>query len=127
MPSDVTAVLNLEVPIIVRLGERGMSFEEVVNLFPGAIIDLQRDADQDLDLLVNNVQIGQGAAVKVGENFGLRITFVGDLRAKIEAMSGKDLYGDSPSRGEKNDDGGEFTSDEEAARIAEEILNRNFR
>jgi flagellar motor switch protein FliN/FliY len=86
MASDLTAALRLEVPVIVRLGERLLTLSEVVGLVPGAIIELPKSAEEELDLLINNKQIGSGTAVKVGENFGLRITFIGDVRARIAAM-----------------------------------------
>jgi flagellar motor switch protein FliN len=90
MPSDLAAVLNLEVPVIVRLGERTMSVDEVLGLVPGAIIELPKPVEAELDLLVNNKQVGNGVAVKVGENFGLRITYIGDVRERIEAMRDDD-------------------------------------
>jgi flagellar motor switch protein FliN len=86
MASDLASVLRLEVPVIVRLGERRMPLREVLALVPGSIIELPKSAEAELDLLVNNKQIGLGAAVKVGENFGLRITYLGDVRERIEAL-----------------------------------------
>lgn len=86
MPSDVRSILSLEVPIIVLLGDRQMRTADVVNLVPGAIIELPKSAEDELSLLVNNKPIGSGHAVKVGENFGLRISFIGDVRQRIHAM-----------------------------------------
>src|SRR3954467_12957271 len=86
MPSDLAAALRMEVPVIVRLGERAMSLGDVIGLAPGAIIELPKNAEAELDLLVNNKQIGTGSAVKVGENFGLRISYIGDVRERIEAL-----------------------------------------
>jgi flagellar motor switch protein FliN len=86
MPSDLAGVLRLEVPVIVRLGERSMDLGEVLGIVPGAIIELPKNVDAELDLLVNNKQVGTGVAVKVGENFGIRITYIGDVRERIEAM-----------------------------------------
>ena len=86
MSSDVRAVMSLEVPLIVVLGERQMRLSDVIELIPGAIIELPKQADEELQLLVNNKPIGTGHAVKVGENFGLRITYIGDLRSRIAAM-----------------------------------------
>ena len=88
MASDLRAVLRLEVPVIVRLGERSMSLTEVIALVPGSIIQLPKNADEELDLLISNKQIGTGAAVKVGENFGLRISYIGDIRERIAALGG---------------------------------------
>jgi flagellar motor switch protein FliN len=88
MASELAAVLRLEVPVIVRLGERRMPLRDVLALVPGSIIELPKNSEAELDLLVNNKQIGLGAAVKVGENFGLRITYLGDVRERIEALGG---------------------------------------
>lgn len=88
MRANLEQIMKLEVPIIVRLGERKMTAGEVLNLVPGAILELTRRADAELDLLVNNKQVGSGLAVKVGENFGLRITQVGDAGSRVAAISG---------------------------------------
>ena len=86
MPPELPAALRLEVPVIVRLGERMMTLGEVIGLAPGAIIELPKTSEAELDLMVNNKQIGTGTAVKVGENFGLRITYIGDVRERIAAL-----------------------------------------
>jgi hypothetical protein len=39
--------------------------------------------------------VGAGLAVKVGENFGIRLTFVGDLRKRIAAMDESQAYRDA--------------------------------
>jgi len=84
--SDAKAALRLEVPLIVQLGERSLTVSEVLGLFPGAIIELPKNAEDELDLLVNNKQIGTGSAVKVGENFGIRINYLGDIKTRIAAL-----------------------------------------
>ncbi len=86
MSSKIDRILSLEVPIIVRLGERRMALGDVLAMIPGAIIELPKGADEELDLLVNNKVIGSGTAVKVGENFGLRISFIGDVKERIRAL-----------------------------------------
>jgi len=88
MKSDIRSILNLDVPLIVRIAERVMHVDEVVQWVPGMIIEMAKSADEELELLVNNVPIGVGSAVKITENFGIRITFVGDLRKRIGAISG---------------------------------------
>ena len=39
--------------------------------------------------MVNNKSIGVGEAVKVGENLGLRITQIGDVRQIIHSLGPK--------------------------------------
>lgn len=77
-PSNLPQALRLQVPVVVRLAERSMSLKEVLALVPGAIIELPKNAEAELDLMVNNTVVGTGQAVKVGENFGIRITKLGN-------------------------------------------------
>lgn len=88
MGRELPTLLGLEAPIVVRLGERKMPLREVLNLVPGSIIELNKNAEDELELLVNNVCIGNGTAVKVGENFGIRISYVGDPSERVEAAGG---------------------------------------
>ncbi len=87
MPTDVQTILKLYVPVIVEIGRRHMSLDNVLGLAPGAIIELPKSADEKLDLLVNNKPIARGTAVKVGENFGIRVEATGSARQRIEAMA----------------------------------------
>jgi len=84
--SELARILQLEVPIIVKLAERKLNLSEVMRLGTGAIIEFIKSSEQPLELLVNNKVIGVGEAVKVGENFGLRITQIGDLKQIVSAL-----------------------------------------
>ncbi len=86
MPADVNSILGLEVPLIVVIGSRDMAVKEVMNFSPGAILELPKLANEELEILVNNKPIGTGNAVKVGENFGVKITYIGDLKHRIAAL-----------------------------------------
>lgn len=86
MPPGLTTILSLEVPVIVQIAERVMTVDEVTSMAPGAIIELPKSADGDLEIRVNNKMIGTGDAVKVGENYGIRVNYIGDLGERISAM-----------------------------------------
>jgi flagellar motor switch protein FliN/FliY len=83
---ELERILKLEVPIIVRLAERRLNVHEVMRLGVGAIIEFSKSNDEALELMVNNKVVGQGEAVKVGENFGLRITQIGDVKQIASAL-----------------------------------------
>ncbi|MBP7936936.1 MAG: FliM/FliN family flagellar motor switch protein [Phycisphaerae bacterium] len=85
--ANVSRVLKLHVPVIVQLAERSMPLSEIVSLTTGAIIEFEKPADTELDLMINNKCIGRGQAVKVGENFGLRVTLIGSVKSRIMAMA----------------------------------------
>ena len=95
MSTGLRTILTLEVPVIVQIAERVMTVDDVTSMAPGAIIELPKSADDDLEILVNNKVIGTGTAVKVGENYGIRVSFVGDLGDRIAAM-GADTEPEDP-------------------------------
>lgn len=85
MSSNLNQILKLDVPVMVRLAARQIPLGDVLRLVPGAILELGKDAEGELDLMINNRAIGSGSAVKVGENFGIRLTYIGDPRARAAA------------------------------------------
>jgi flagellar motor switch protein FliN/FliY len=108
MGSELGSVLRLEVPVIVRLGERSLPLVEILSLMPGSIVDLDRRADEELGLYVNNRKIGTGTAVKVGENFGVRITGIGTPALRAAALAAGDAQ--RPTATEPTRAGGGATS-----------------
>ena len=86
MATEIETILKLTVPVIVMIGQRKLSLEDVLALGPGAIVELTKSAEQPLDLLVNNKPVGQGAAVKVAENFGIRIDSIVTQSQRVEAL-----------------------------------------
>jgi len=87
MATDLAMILKLEVPLIVSIGRRRASVDEVLALGPGAIFELGKSADGSLDVLINNKSVGTGAAVKVGENFGIRVNHIGSPEERVEAIA----------------------------------------
>lgn len=83
-------LLSIEVPVIVLLGQRRMTIGEVMRLAVGAIIEFNKAADEELELLVNNKPIGRGTAVKVGENFGIKVATIGSVREMIRKLGGQE-------------------------------------
>jgi flagellar motor switch protein FliN len=84
--NEVQRILRLSVPVIVKLAERRLSLQEVLRFGNGSIIEFFKSFDEPLELLINNKVIGLGETVKVGENFGLRITQIGDVKSVIKSM-----------------------------------------
>ena len=83
---ELQRILRLQVPVIVKLAERKLLLSEVMRLGVGAIIEFVKSSEEPLELLINNKTIGVGEAVKVGENFGLRIKQVGDVKQVIASL-----------------------------------------
>ena len=71
---NLQMLYDLTVNVNVRLGSTVMSIKDLLNLFPGSVVELDRLAGENCDLFVNDVMIGKGEVVVINDNFGLRIT-----------------------------------------------------
>lgn len=89
VPSDLRRILELTVPVSVLLARRHMNVESILAIRVGTIIEFNVSFDSELILEVGQRPIGKGHAVKVGENFGLRITRIDPVQARIDAMGDK--------------------------------------
>jgi len=85
---DLQRILGLTVPVCVVLAECDMRIEAILNIKVGTIIEFDVPFDSDLGLVAANREIGSGQAVKVGENFGLRVSSIGTVRERINALGG---------------------------------------
>jgi len=86
--AELSRILRMEVPLIVKLAERKLPLSEVMRLGTGAIIEFFKRSDEPLELLVSNKTVAVGETVKIGENFGIRITQIGDVKQLIAALGG---------------------------------------
>ena len=83
---ELQRILRLQVPVIVKLAERKFSVSEVLRIQNGAILEFMKSSEEPLELMINNKSIAVGETVKVGENFGLRIHQIGDVKAIIHSL-----------------------------------------
>src|SRR5262249_43833210 len=76
---------SLRVPLIAQLAARKLPMARIRRISIGTILEFERNVDEPLELLANNQPIGRGIAVRVGENFGLRIAEIRDA-ARIRSL-----------------------------------------
>lgn len=103
MRPELQAVLNLEVPVIVEIGRTRMNTRAVMALAPGKIIEIPKSSEDELEMLVNNKTIGTGIAVKIGENFGLQISYIGNVRERLEALASGEAVAGTPGSAPNSD------------------------
>lgn len=67
---------SLNLKVRVELGRRRMLVKEAVRLVPGTVVDLEKLADEPVDLFVGDVLIGRGEVIVVDDSFCVRVTEV---------------------------------------------------
>jgi flagellar motor switch protein FliN len=72
--SRLDAVMDVDLPLVVRFGRTVMPLRAVADLSPGSVVDMGRSPDEPVELLVGERLIARGEVVIVGGNYGVRIT-----------------------------------------------------
>ncbi|MFO0945588.1 MAG: FliM/FliN family flagellar motor C-terminal domain-containing protein [Planctomycetota bacterium] len=89
---NIRRLLRTPVPIIVTLAEKRLSTDKLIEIGPGSIIEFERPCDEPLQLSVNNLPIGQGEAVKIGDHFGLKVTSILPAEERVARLAGKSRF-----------------------------------
>ena len=84
-PARFDFLHDVPLEVTVELGSRRMPLEAILNLGPGATIELDKANGEPLDIKVNGVLIARGEAVIVNERFGVRIVSVLHQQAEESA------------------------------------------
>lgn len=69
-------LLDVPVQITVEIGRTKMTLGDLVQLGPGALIELDRQSHEPADILVNGRVVAKGEIVTIDRNYGVRITDV---------------------------------------------------
>ncbi len=77
------AVLEVDLPLVVRFGRAMMPLRTLADLGPGSVVDMGRSPDEPVELLIGERLIARGEVVVVGGNYGVRIT---ELAGNVAAV-----------------------------------------
>ena len=71
---NIGMLMDLDLPISVELGRIRMMVKDILELGPGALIELNKFSGEPVDIYVNDKKFAEGEVVVVEQNFGVRIT-----------------------------------------------------
>ena len=73
---ELNHLLDVPVAVTVEVGHTRMTLGELVKLGPGSLVELDREAHEAADILVNGKIVARGEIVTIDQNYGVRITHV---------------------------------------------------
>ncbi len=83
---NIDILLDVTLPVAIELGRTSMPIQDILNLGPGSVVELNRLAGEPVDLLVNDKLIARGEVVVVDENFGVRITSMVSPEERLKGL-----------------------------------------
>jgi flagellar motor switch protein FliN/FliY len=70
------SLLDMMLPVTIEFGRTTLSMQDVLDLGPGSVVQLDRLVGEAVDVYVSDRRMAEGEVVVIGERFGVRITRV---------------------------------------------------
>jgi flagellar motor switch protein FliN len=83
---NLDLIMDVELPISVRFGQTTMLLEDILKLGHGSVIELEKLAEEPVDLLVNGRLLAKGEVVVADGHYAIRITQVESPAQRIRSL-----------------------------------------
>ncbi|MDT8066859.1 MAG: flagellar motor switch protein FliN [Terriglobia bacterium] len=83
---NLDLLMDVQLGVRLRFGSRRMRLREILELQPGSVVELDRQVQEPVDLLVDKKLIGRGEVVVVDGRYGLRVGEVVTARERVESL-----------------------------------------
>lgn len=77
---------DIPVRMSVEVGSTSLKLAEVLDLAEGSVVELDRQADELLDIMVNGTLIAKGEVVTVNGRYGIRVVEVATAEARMAGI-----------------------------------------
>jgi len=72
--ANLDLVMDVELNVTLRFGQRRLALREVLELTSGSVVELDRQVDEPVELVLDGRVVARGEAVIIDGNYGMRIT-----------------------------------------------------
>ncbi|MEE8142783.1 MAG: FliM/FliN family flagellar motor C-terminal domain-containing protein [Planctomycetota bacterium] len=70
---NLHSLLKVRLPVMATLAEKSMPLHQILDLTVDSVIVFEKHNSDPITLMVNNVAVGSGKTIKVGDKFGLHL------------------------------------------------------
>ena len=85
-PPNLELILDFPLKVSVRLGEVKKTIQEIRQLLPGKVVELDSLIKDFVDILIGEKLIARGEVIIIDENFGIKITQIIDPLERVEKL-----------------------------------------
>jgi flagellar motor switch protein FliN/FliY len=79
-------LLDVDLPVSISFGKTRLPMKEVLKLTTGSIVELDRDVNDPVEVLVNQRLIARGEVVVVEGNYGVRIQEIASRHERLRSI-----------------------------------------
>ena len=73
---QIRRVIDVPLAVTLRFGQRHLTLRDILTLTTGSLVELDRQVEEPVDLVLGDRLIARGEVVVVDGNYGLRVTEV---------------------------------------------------
>lgn len=77
----LSLIRNVPVSVLVQLGAARMTVADLLALKPGEVVALDKGVDEPVELVLDGQVLATGKIVVAGDNFGIQITSIAELKS----------------------------------------------
>ncbi len=85
-PRNIDLIMDVPLEISVVLGRTKKNIRDILSLGTGSLIELDKLAEEPVEILVNGKKVAYGEVVVVDENFGVRITSIVSSAERVKSI-----------------------------------------
>jgi len=79
-------LMDVELGVSLQFGSRQATLRELLELTTGAVLELDREIQEPVDLLLNGRVVARGEVVVIDGNYGLRVTEVASPQQRVNSL-----------------------------------------
>lgn len=72
--SNLNIIMDVPMEVVIQIGKTKKQIKEIIEFTQGSIIELEKQAGDPVDIIVNGELIARGDVIVIDDNFGVRIT-----------------------------------------------------
>lgn len=86
IPKNMELLMDVPLNVSVRLGQVRMQIRDLLKLNKGSLIEMEKEADEPLEIHVNDRLLAYGEVVMIKDKLGIRITDIVSLAERLEHL-----------------------------------------
>lgn len=84
--NGIDMLLDVNLQVSVEIGRTRLQIRDILQLGPGSILELDKQAGEAVDILVNDKPIAKGEVIIIDESFGVRLTSISSVTDRIKNL-----------------------------------------
>ena len=83
---NLRLLADIPVRMSVEVGSTQLRLAQVMDLAEGSVVDLDRQADEPLDIMVNGTLVARGEVVTVNGRYGIRVMEIASTETRLAGL-----------------------------------------